>query len=53
MKREAINFLRTIYSGSFKDIATIMVAEAEGDMETIRRYLYTVQNYVNSLIKKL
>lgn len=51
--KEAVNFLRTIYSGSFKDIATIIVAEADGDKEIIRKYLLTVLEYTNSLIEKL
>jgi len=51
--KEAINFLRTVYSESVKDIATIIVAEAEGNKEIIRKYLCTVRDYVNSLIEKL
>jgi len=51
--KEAINFLRTVYSESIKDIATIIVAEAEDDKETIRKYLCTVRDFVNSLIEKL
>lgn len=51
--KEAINFLRTVYSESVKDVATIIVAEAEGNKEIIRKYLCTVLDYVNSLIEKL
>lgn len=51
--KEAINFLRTVYSESVKDVATIIVAEAEGNKEIIRKYLCTVRDYVNSLIEKL
>ena len=45
--KEAVNFLRTVYSESVKDIATIIVAEAEGE------YLCTVRDYVDGLIEKL
>lgn len=51
--KEAVNFLRTVYSESVKDIATIIVAEAEGDKEIIRKYLCTVRDYVDGLIEKL
>lgn len=51
--KEAVNFLRTVFSKSVKDIATIIVAEADGDKEIIRKYLRTVRDYIDGLIEKL
>lgn len=51
--KEAINFLKHIYSESVPDIANILVAEAEGDKETIRRYLTSVRDYVEELLNEL
>lgn len=50
MTKETINFLKHIYSESVPDIANIFVAEAEGDKETIRKYLTSVRDYVDKLI---
>ena len=49
----AINFLKHIYSESVPDIANILVAEAEGDKETIRRYYTSVRDYVEKLLNEL
>lgn len=49
----AINFLKHIYSESVPDIANILVAEADGDVETIKSYLLGVRNYVDKLINEI
>lgn len=48
--KEAINFLKHIYSESVPDIANILVAEAEGDFGAVRKYLLSVREYVDKLI---
>ena len=49
----AINFLKHIYSESVPDIANILVAEAEGDVETIKSYLLGARNYIDKLINEI
>ena len=49
----AINFLKHVYSESVPDIANILVAEADGDVETIKSYLLGVRNYVDKLINEI
>lgn len=51
--KEAINFLKHIYSESVPDIANILVAEAENDKEMIRKYLTAVREYIDKLLKKI
>lgn len=51
--KEVVNFLVTIYSESIPDIATILNAEAEGDTNTLIKYLETVKSYTEGLINKL
>ena len=51
--KPAINFLRQVYQGSVADVANIMVAEAEGDTETIIQYLNRVKEYTEKLIKEI
>ena len=51
--REAVNFLRTVYTQSVPDCARIMVAEADEDVDVIREYLITVRDYTEGLINKL
>lgn len=50
---EAINFLKHVYSESVPDIANILVAEAEGDVETIKSYLIGVRDYIDKLINEI
>ena len=49
----AINFLKHIYSESVPDVANILVAEAEGDKETIKNYLMGVRDYIDKLINEI
>lgn len=49
-EKEAIRFLKHIFAESVPDIANILVAEAEGDKDTILRYLGGVVLYLNELI---
>lgn len=51
--KEAINFLKHIYSESVPDIANILVAEAEGDKGTIGKYLMCVRDFIDDQLKKL
>ena len=51
--KEAINFLKHLYSESVPDIANILVAEAEGDKEMIRNYLLDVRTFIDKLLKEL
>ena len=51
--KEAINFLIQVYSDSIGDRATLLVAEADGDKETILQYLLHVRNYTERLISEL
>ena len=51
--KEAINFLKHIYSESVPDIANILVAEAEGDKKMIRNYLLDVRTFIDKLLKEL
>ena len=51
--KEAVNFLTQVFSGSVEDIANIMVAEADGNNEIIKKYLLTVHNYAACLINEL
>lgn len=48
--KEAINFLKHIYSESIPNMANILVAEAENDKETIRNYLLNVREYIDKLL---
>lgn len=52
-EKEAIRFLKHIFSDSVPDIANILVAEAEGDKDTILRYLGGVVLYLNELIHEM
>ena len=51
--KEAVNFLRQVYAGSMLDVANIITAEANEDIETIKKYLTTVRDYTEGLINKL
>ena len=51
--REAVNFLRTVYSESVYDVANIITSEAEEDKESILRYLIAVKEYTEGLIDKV
>lgn len=51
--REAVNFLRTVYAQSVPDCARIMVAEADEDVDAIKKYLTTVRDYAEGLINKI
>ena len=51
--KEAVNFLRQVYEGSLLDVANILTAEANGDTETIKKYLAAVRDYTEGLINKI
>ncbi|MBR1436152.1 MAG: hypothetical protein IJ584_13700 [Bacteroidales bacterium] len=49
----AVKFLKHVYSESVPDIANILVAEADGDVETIKSYLMGVRDYIDKLINEI
>ena len=49
--KEAVNFLRQIYSDSINSIATIVTAEAENNKNIILQYLENVKDYTEGLIE--
>ena len=49
----AIRFLKHVYSESVPDVANILVAEAEWDVETIKSYLTGVRDYIDKLLKEI
>lgn len=51
--KEAVNFLTQVFYGSVENVATIKVAEAENDKETILKYLTNVKEYAEGLIEKV
>ena len=50
---EAINFLKHVYSESVPDVANLLVAEAEGDVEMVKDYLLNVRNYIDRLLNEI
>ena len=50
--RQAVNFLKHVYSESVADIANLVVADAEGDTDMIIDYLFGVRDYVDKLIEQ-
>ena len=51
--KTALNFLKHVYSESVPDVANLLVAEAEGDVEVIKDYLLNVRNYIDRLLNKI
>ena len=49
----AIKFLTTVFDKSVTDLASILTAQAEGDKETIHKYLTTVRDFIDGLIREL
>jgi len=49
----APNFLRHVYSESVSDLAKITVAEAEGNYDTIIRYLENLKEHIEKWIGEL
>lgn len=49
----AVKFLKHVYSESVPDIANILVAEAEGDVEMVKDYLLNVRNYIDKLLNEI
>jgi len=49
----APNFLRHVYSESLPDLAKITIAEAEGDYDTIIRYLEGLKEHIEKWIGEL
>lgn len=51
--REAVNFLCTVFNDDIPTVADIRTAQAEGDSETLLKYLFYIRAYVIKLIDKL
>lgn len=51
--REAINFLCAVFNDEMSIIADIRTAQAEGDTETLLKYLFGIRRYVIQLIDQL
>ena len=49
----AVKFLKHVYSESVPDVANLLVAEAEGDVEMIKDYLLNVRNYIDRLLNEI
>ena len=51
--REAANFLCAVFNDKMPIIADIRTAQAEGDTETLLKYLFGIRRYVIQLIDQL
>ena len=51
--REAVNFLCTVYGFDIPTVADIRTSQAEGDTETLLKYLFDIRAYVIKLIDEL
>lgn len=51
--REATNFLCVVFNDDIPTVAEIQTAQAEGDTETLLKYLFGIRTYVIKLIDKL
>lgn len=51
--REAVNFLCAVFNDEMPIIADIRTAQAEGDTETLLKYLFGIRRYVIQLIDQL
>lgn len=49
----AVKFLKHVYSESVPDVANLLVAEAEGDVEMVKDYLLNVRNYIDRQLNKI
>ena len=51
--REAVNFLCAVFNDDIPTVAEIQTAQAEGDTETLLKYLFGIRRYVIQLIDQL
>ena len=51
--REAVNFLCAVFNDEMPIIADIRTAQAEGDTETLLKYLFGIRRYVIQLRDQL
>jgi len=51
--KEAVKFLRHIYDASVVDVANILTAEADHNIDVILSYLEHVKEYTEKLIEKV
>lgn len=51
--REAVNFLCAVFNDDIPTVADIRTAQAEGDTETLLKYLFGIRRYVIQLIDQL
>lgn len=53
INKTAVNFLKHVFDGNVSHMANIVVAEAEGDKDTIRKYLEGIRELIDKWIKEL
>ena len=51
--REAVNLLCAVFNDDIPTVADIRTAQAEGDTETLLKYLFGIRRYVIQLIDQL
>ena len=51
--RETVNFLCAVFNDDIPTVADIRTAQAEGDTETLLKYLFGIRRYVIQLIDQL
>ena len=51
--KAAVKFLRYLYADSVQDVANLLVAEAELDVEMVKVYLLNVRNYIDKLLNEI
>ena len=51
--KAAVKFLRYLYADSVQDVANLLVAEAELDVEMVKFYLLNVRNYIDKLLNEI
>ena len=51
--REATNFVCAVFNDDIPTVAEIQTAQAEGDTETLLKYLFGIRAYVIKLIDQL
>lgn len=53
INKTAVNFLKHVFNYSVPHMANIVTAEAEGDKDTIRKYLEEIRDLIDKWIKEL
>ena len=53
INKAAVNFLRYVFKDNVSHMANIVVAEAEGDKDTIKEYLEGIRELIDKWIQEL